>query len=452
MEASSAPRLLESALAFPEHRHLLDRPVHVLLLGKASAHMATALGRWTGAARIVAGIAVGTHGPADLTSPLVWLESSHPVPDTRSVAAGERALALARSVPADHLLLVLLSGGASSLVALPRPGITLQDKQATTRRLLLAGADIHALNTVRKHLSAIKGGQLAAAAVAPTLAFAISDVVDDDLSIIGSGPTVPDPGTFAEALDILARFGGVEAYPQAVVTLLRRGANGVLPETPKPADPRLGHVTTRVIGSRTDAAAGAARAAEAMGYRAMVLPEPVVGEARVAGPRFVEESVRLADNASAETCVIATGETTVRVTGFGRGGRNQELALSVVGALAGLGRPAALLSGGTDGVDGPTDAAGAMADESTFRRSEEAGIGAVDAYLRNNDAYTYFQALGDLVITGPTDTNVGDIQVLLLAPGGSRGRSLRPCHASSDLSPGQERRPPAWTAVVGSVR
>lgn len=397
--------------------------------------MAIALGRWTGAARIVAGLAVGTHSPAGLTAPLVWLESSHPVPDTRSVAAGERALALARNVPADHLLLVILSGGASSLVAVPRPGITLQDKQATTRRLLLAGADIHALNTVRKHLSAIKGGQLAASAVAPTLAFAMSDVVGDDLSIIASGPTVPDPGTFAEALDVLARFGGVETYPRAAVTLLRRGASGVVPETPKPADPRLDNATTRVIGSRADAAAGAARAAEALGYRATVLPEPVVGEARVAGPRFVEESAHVADNASVDTCVIATGETTVRVTGSGRGGRNQELALSAIGALADLRRPAALLSCGTDGVDGPTDAAGAMADESTGRRSEEGGMDSVEAYLQDNDAYTYFQALGDLVITGPTDTNVGDIQVLLLSPGERRG----------------ERRPAVSASAVGSV-
>ena len=415
IEASSPCRLLDSALAFPPDRRFLEHPLHVLSIGKASAPMVSALDR-TGCARVVDGVAIGTHRTVGMPPRVDCMASSHPVPDQRSVDAAHRALEIARGVPAGHRLLVLLSGGASSLMALARPGITLEDKQATTRGLLLAGADIHALNSVRKHLSAIKGGQLAVSASVPMLALAISDVVDDDLSAIGSGPTVPDPGTFADALDILDRFGGVSTFPPAVVALLRAGARGEVPETPKPGDTRLAHATTRVIGSRASAAAGAAAAARALGYRTMVLADPVVGEARDAGPRFVAEAVRLAGAIGSPVCVIGTGETTVHVTGCGQGGRNQELALSVAGVLQGLPVPAAILSAGTDGIDGPTDAAGAICDGHTLRRGERAGLAGPDRYLRDNDSYRFFRALGDLVTIGPTDTNVGDIQVLLLAP------------------------------------
>ncbi len=304
----------------------------------------------------------------------------------------------------------------------PRPGITLEDKQAATRRLLGAGASIHELNAVRKHLSAVKGGQLASAAVGPVLALAISDVVGDDLSVIGSGPTVADPSTFADALDVVGRFGGPEAFPTAVMARLRAGARGELDETPKPDDARLERSVTRIIGSRADAAAGAAAAARSLGYRTIVIDEPVVGPARDAGPRFVAEAARRAGPGDAPACVIATGETTVRVTGRGRGGRNQEVVLSAARALAALPMAAALLSGGTDGVDGPTDAAGAMADGMTLARAERAGLRSPEAYLDDNDAYRFFGALGDLVITGPSDTNVGDIQILLIGPrGGSVG-------------------------------
>jgi hydroxypyruvate reductase len=417
--ASSATRLLDAALALPEDRAFLDRPIHLISVGKASAPMASVLDR-PGLARVEESLVVGTHLSAVLSPSVTWMASGHPVPDRRSVEAGQRAVALAQGVPADHGLLVLLSGGASSLLALPRAGITLDDKQATTRGLLLAGADIHALNTVRKHLSAIKGGHLAAATSAATLALVLSDVVGDDLSVIGSGPTVHDPSTFAGALEILGRFGGVEVYPAAVVALLRAGARGDVAETPKPGDGRLARVTTRVIGSRASAAAGAAVAAESLGYRAIVHSEPVVGAAREAGPRFVADAVRLAGVIESPTCVIGTGETTVQVTGCGRGGRNQELALSVAGLIAGLKSPAAFLSAGTDGIDGPTDAAGAMCDRTTLHRGERAGLGVPDDYFRENDSYAFFQALGDLVITGPTDTNVGDIQILLLAPARDR--------------------------------
>ncbi len=371
---------------------------------------------------VAGGLAIGTHRAGGMPSCVNWIESSHPVPDARSVDAGARALAIASTLPPGYGLLVLLSGGASSLMALPAAGITLEDKQAATRQLLGAGACIHDLNAVRKHLSAVKGGQLAAAAAGPVLALAISDVVGDDLSVIGSGPTVADPSTFADALDLVDRFGGPEAFPPAVAARLRAGARGDLEETPKPRDARLERSVTEIVASRRDAAAGAASAARSMGYHTLVIDEPVVGPARDAGPRLVEDAARRDLPVDDPVCVIATGETTVRVTGRGRGGRNQEVALSAARTLAAMPRPAAFLSGGTDGVDGPTDAAGAVADATTLARAERAGLRAPEAYLDDNDAYRYFSALGDLVITGPSETNVGDIQILLIAPGSGPAR------------------------------
>jgi glycerate 2-kinase len=415
VDASSASELLEAAFDRFDARGFSSRRIHVLAIGKAAAHLAAAVDRQRPGA-IEAGLAIGTHGAVDLPSAFTWLEASHPVPDGRSVAAAQRALRFARAVPAEAELLVLLSGGASSVMALPRAGVTLDDKQAVTRRLLMAGADIQALNTVRKHLSEVKGGQLAAAATARVLALVISDVVGDDLSVVGSGPTVDDPSTFADALDVIRRYGGAQAFPHAVISLLQAGLRGDVPDTPKPGDGRLAHATTRLIGSRATAAAGAAAAAEARGYRTIVLAEPVVDEAREAGPWFVREAARLAGAVREPTCVVATGETTVRVTGPGRGGRNQELVLSAVRPLAGLPVEAALLSGGTDGIDGPTDAAGAIADGTTLERSRRAGLGDPDDYLRDNDSYRFFDAVGDLVIIGPTATNVGDIQIVLVAP------------------------------------
>lgn len=367
---------------------------------------------------LASGLAVGTHCPVTLPAPLTWLPSSHPVPDTRSQSAGAQALALAAAVASDELLLVLISGGASALLAHPRSGITLEDKQATTTLLLRGGADIAALNTVRKHLSSVKGGQLAAACRGRTLALAVSDVVGDDLSVIGSGPTVPDPSTFADALRVLAHHGGLPAFPAAVVGLLEAGAQGQAAETPKPGDAWEHRTATRLIGSRRDAIDGAAAAAAAAGYDVSVVPEPIVGEAREAGPRLV----RLLDarwpagagvSGERPRCLIAAGETTVTVRGKGRGGRNQELVLAAARELERRGRACALLSGGTDGIDGPTNAAGAMADHTTLARAAARGLPGPARFLDDNDAYAFFEALSDLVITGPTDTNVGDVQLLL---------------------------------------
>lgn len=387
--------------------------VWVIAAGKASTAMAHAASSAL-VDRIADGVVVSPVS-AQVPLPFEVIVGEHPQPGAGSEAAARRALALAASVPADGLLLVLISGGASSLLAMPADELALDDKRAATGVLLRSGADIQALNTVRKHLSAIKGGRLAAACQARTVAMVLSDVVGDDLSVIASGPTVADPSTFADAFAVIDRFGGRDAYPAAVVAHLLAGSRGERPESPKPGDARLAHAVTTLVGGRRQAMDGAAAEARARGYTTMILDDAVVGEARLAGPRFVADAVRVAARLERPACVIASGETTVRVLGNGRGGRNQELVLSAFDSLQAVNGPCALASVGTDGIDGPTDAAGAVADSNSAARAASASPGWVDAALADNDAFRLLDALGDLVRTGPTGTNVGDLQLFLLA-------------------------------------
>jgi hydroxypyruvate reductase len=364
--------------------------------------------------RIRAGLIVGVEPVTNAeASGFQVVVGGHPTPSASSEAGGRRALEMGASLQSDETLVVLLSGGASALMAVPVDGLTLADKQAATRQLLRAGADIHALNTVRKHLSAIKGGWLAARASGPCVAFAISDVVGDDLSVIGSGPTVPDASTFRDALDVLQRFGGEVAYPRAVVNHLISGAHGRVPETPKPNDAKLAHAHTSVIGGRRDAMEGAVREAVSRGYHVIRIDDAVIGEARIAGPSHLRAVVAQAADAGRPACVISSGETTVRVTGAGKGGRNQEFGLACADTLAAIGGTVALASVGTDGIDGPTDAAGAIVDSTTSARARSARL-QPQVFLDRNDSYRLFEALGDLIQTGPTGTNVGDLQAILL--------------------------------------
>jgi glycerate-2-kinase len=389
--------------------------MRVIAAGKAAIPMARAA-RESFGDRIRAGLIVGAGAAADPEQHRGFqvIAGGHPTPSAASERGGRRALELAASLQSDETLVVLLSGGASALMAVPAAGVLLEDKQAATRQLLRAGADIHALNTVRKHLSAIKGGWLAARASGPCLAFAISDVVGDDPSVIGSGPTVPDASTFRDALDILRRFGGEDAYPRAVVHRLTSGAQGQIPETPKPNDPTLARARTTVIGGRRNAMDGAIREAESRGYHVIRVDDAVLGEARIAGPSHLRAVVANAASAGRPACVISSGETTVRVAGDGKGGRNQEFCLACAEALAAIGGTAVLASVGTDGIDGPTDAAGALVDSTTVERARAAQL-QPHAFLERNDSYRFFEALGDLIQTGPTGTNVGDLQVILLA-------------------------------------
>jgi glycerate 2-kinase len=384
---------------------------HVCAAGKAAEPMMrAALAALPG--QPASALCVVPVAPLPMPDNVEVIVGGHPVPNEGSVAAGARALALAASCAEDDVLLVLLSGGASALLALPAEGVSLGDKQETTRRLLRSGADIYAVNAVRKHLSRIKGGRLAAASRARTIALAISDVVGDDLSVIGSGPTVGDASTFADALAVLDRFGGRGSYPARAVAWLEAGLLTGHGESPKPGQPGLERASTRVIAGRLDALRGAEVEARRRGYGVTVVAEPVVGEASTAG-RDHGVYVRGAAVAhSSRACVLSAGETTVTVRGDGRGGRNQEFALGAVSWLAGHTREAVLVSIGTDGIDGPTDAAGAIADTTTLGRARTIGR-APERHLAENDAYRFFAPLGDLIITGPTGTNVGDLQVVV---------------------------------------
>jgi len=353
--------------------------------------------------------------PITMPSSAIWYDAGHPLPDGGSVAGAQHALDVARGCDERDLLLVLISGGGSSLMALPAPEIPLDAKQRTARILMEQGADIYELNTVRKHLSAIKGGQLALATRGAVLTLAVSDVVGDDLSVIASGPTVADDSTFAAALDVLARRGGHALYPAPVVTRLKRGAAGEVAETPSSGDPRLARAEARVIGPQRGAIDGARRAAEALGYHVHIVAEPITGEARDAARQHVARTAAAVAAMPRPACVIASGETTVTVTGKGKGGRNQEFAFAMAQSLNALGPRVAAASVGTDGIDGPTDAAGAIVDPTTFERAAAAGLAAPQDYLTDNNTYEFFNGIGDLIRTGPTNTNVGDLQVILIA-------------------------------------
>jgi glycerate 2-kinase len=391
-------------------------PLTVLAAGKAAPSMAAAAARILGP-RIRGGLVISPQGVTMSAASATFqsIAGGHPTPTAESERAGREALALARSTAADGMLLVLLSGGASAMMAVPAAGVSLDDKRETTARLLRGGADIRALNTVRKHISAIKGGQLAAAVRGESRTLAISDVVDDDLSVIASGPTVPDASTFEDALAVLGRFGGTAEYPASVVARLTAGTRGEVSETPKPGDQRLSRAGASVIGGRRHAMEGAAAAAASRGYTILRVDDAVVGEARTAALAHLRDVRARAGGIARPACIVSSGETTVRVTGPGKGGRNQEFALAAADALASMAAPAALGSAGTDGVDGPTDAAGAIADATTLDRARAAGLREPAHYLQENDAYAFFAALGDLIFTGPTGTNVGDLQVILLA-------------------------------------
>ncbi len=358
--------------------------------------------------------------------------AGHPIPDEVGVRAADRIESVLLGLDEESAVLLLLSGGGSALLPAPPPGVSLADKQRITELLLAAGSEIHELNTVRKHLSRLKGGGFArAAAPAAVEALIVSDVYDDDESTIASGPVTPDSTTFADALDVLARRGVLDTAPRSVVEHLRRGDRGEIEETLALGDDRLQRVRTQIIGSNRRSLRAARVAAESLGYTTSTLPDAVVGEARDAAGRFV---AALEDERSGSRALLGGGETTVTLRGCGRGGRNQELALAVaLGGSAGgsASRSAwAFLSAGTDGRDGPTDAAGAIVDGKTLARGRAAGVDP-EAALAENDSYRFFAASGDLFITGGTGTNVADLQILLTSDTASDRVQRARAHASS---------------------
>ncbi|MDD9993783.1 MAG: glycerate kinase [Rhodospirillales bacterium] len=402
-------RLLDSALASAQPAqclppHLPEPPASrtvVVGAGKAAATMARAVEEhWEGP---LEGLVVTRYGHRVPTARVEVVEAAHPVPDAGGREAAARILSLAKGLSADDLALCLISGGGSALLTLPAEGIELADKQAVTGALLRSGAAIGEINCVRKHLSAIKGGRLGAAChPARVVSLLISDVPGDEPAVIGSGPTVPDPTTFADALAVLQTYGIAE--PDAVIRHLERGAE----ETPKQGDPRLAEAETRIVATPAMALAAAAEAAREAGYEPVVLGDALEGEARA----LAREHARLARDAAPGTVLLSGGEATVTVTGEGRGGPNAEYALAL--ALALDGAPGIFATAcDTDGIDGTEDNAGALVKPDTLARAGEAGEDAA-ARLAANDAYGFFAGLGDLVMTGPTLTNVNDFRAILV--------------------------------------
>jgi hydroxypyruvate reductase len=389
---------------FDHYRH-----IYVLGAGKAGASMAQAAERVLGK-RITAGLINVKYGHTARLRRIELNECGHPVPDTAGAAGAARIAALAESAGPNDLVLCLISGGASALLPLPAEGITLEEKQATTRQLLACGANIHEMNALRKHISRIKGGQLARlAAPAAVESLLLSDVIGDNLDVIGSGPTAPDASTFADVHAIVSKYK--LQLPASVRDHLDRGLCGEIPETPKPGDPLFARVRNTVIGSNRLALDAAARTARALGYRTLILSSEIQGETRDVArmhAAIAREIVRTGRPVKPPACIITGGETTVTLRGAGLGGRNQEFALAAAIDIAGLDR-VVVFSAGTDGTDGPTDAAGAIADGRTLARKPDA-----QSFLDANDSYHYFEPLGDLVKTGPTNTNVMDVRLVLV--------------------------------------
>jgi hydroxypyruvate reductase len=397
------------------HRNLAKfRNIYVVGAGKAGASMALATERALGR-RIAAGLVNVKDGHLAKVKRIELHECGHPVPDARGVAGAERIAEIARSAGAGDLVICLISGGGSALLPMPAAGITLEEKQAVTKLLLACGAPIEHINAVRKHISSIKGGQLARlAAPAAVESLLLSDVIGDPLDVIGSGPTAPDGSTFAEASRILDHYAIRDRVPAPILDRIDRGMRGEIPETPKPDDPIFARVRNTIIGGNRLALDAAARAARALGYRTLVLSSSIQGETREIARMHGAIAREVAEHGhpvKPPACLVSGGETTVTIKGTGLGGRNQEFALAAALEIRGL--PNVLVfSAGTDGTDGPTDAAGAMADGQTLDRNPDAA-----RYLDDNDSYHYFQPLGDLVITGPTNTNVMDVRIMLI--GGS---------------------------------
>lgn len=412
-------RLHDGVLFAGRVRYALGKfhEIHVVGAGKAAAAMARAVEKL--------GLPAATRGESLVNvkyghvATLRWIklnECGHPVPDERGMHGAERIAEIAAGAGPDDLVICLVSGGASALLPLPAAPVTLEEKQAATKLLLASGADIHEINTVRKHISRSKGGQLARLAYpAQVLALILSDVIGDDLDVIGSGITAPDASTFTGARSVLEKYRILDRVPPSVRQRIESGARGEIPETPKPGDPVFSRVQNLVVGSNRLAVDAAAARARESGFRTRVLSTFVEGETREIArmhAAIAREIVRYRRPLAPPACLISGGETTVTLHGTGLGGRNQEFVLAAALDIAGL-ENTVVLSGGTDGTDGPTEAAGAIADGLTLERASKLGLDPAHS-LAANDSYHFFEKLGDLLMTGPTNTNVMDVHVVLV--------------------------------------
>lgn len=389
--------------------------IKVVGAGKAASPMATAIEDILGS-RISEGIITTKYGHGLPLKTVTLIEAGHPVPDEAGLAGTRQILNLLEQSDDKDLIICLISGGGSALMPLPVSSISLTDKQKTTQVLLDCGANIHEINTIRKHISGTKGGKLARAAFPGTLVTLIlSDVIGDDLDVIASGPTTPDRSTFADCMEILKKYDITSDIPPHVVEYLQRGVNGTEPETPKPGDSIFDKTQSLAIGSSILSIEAAENEAAALGYNTLILSSFIEGETRDVAKvhtAIIKEILKSGNPVPRPACIISGGETTVTIRGDGLGGRNMEFALAAAIEIEGL-DGVVVLSGGTDGTDGPTDAAGAVADGTTMQRGMTHGHNASE-FLKNNDSYHFFEGLEDLLMTGPTMTNVMDLRILLV--------------------------------------
>jgi glycerate 2-kinase len=389
--------------------------VYLIGVGKASAVMARSVEMLLGE-RIAQGLVITKYGHGVPLKRCRLMEAGHPLPDENGVKAADALLDLVAGAGPDDLILCMISGGGSALAPAPAHGTRLADKQATTRLLLGCGATIGEINALRKHLSRIKGGGLCRHANgAHILSLILSDVVGDALDVIASGMTTPDPSTFGDCLEILERYRLMARVPASVRSLLSEGHRGWVAETPKPGDAIFANACNRIVGSIADALSAAENQARCLAFRPLILSSTIQGEAREVAQvlsAVAREAARFGRPVAAPCCILSGGETTVTLRGHGLGGRNMELALAVGISLAGASK-ILLLSAGTDGTDGSTDAAGAFSNGTTVSRAQDIGLSAAQ-HLADNDSYRFFKHLGDLFVTGPTRTNVMDLQIILL--------------------------------------
>jgi hydroxypyruvate reductase len=389
--------------------------IFVVGTGKASNSMALAIEEIFGN-RITKGLITTKYGHLLPLKKTEIIEAGHPLPDQNGYEGAKKIQNLLKESGPNDLVIFLLSGGGSALLPFPAEGIGLKEKQEVTQLLLDCGADIKEINTIRKHISKMKGGWLAQWAYPSTvIGFILSDVVGDQLDAIGSGPTVPDPTTFGEAWEILKKYDLLNEISPSIQKYLQLGIKGKREETPKPGDAVFEKVYNSLIGSNILALRVAEKEASSLGFNTLILSSSIEGETREAA-RFhsaiAKEVISSGNPIPKPACILSGGETTVTIKGNGLGGRNQEFALAGAIEINGI-EKVVLLSGGTDGTDGPTDATGAVADHTTVPRAKSMGLDP-KAHLENNDAYPFFKKLGDLLITGPTHTNVMDVRILLV--------------------------------------
>ena len=389
--------------------------IYVTGAGKAGASMALAVERILGD-RITKGVINVKYGHVSQLKRVKLNEVGHPIPDEKGVSGSEEIAELLEQLVEKDLVICLISGGGSALLPSPTEGISLEDKQRMTNLLLECGANINEINAIRKHISKLKGGGLARLAYPSTLiALILSDVVGDPLDVIASGPTVPDKSTFGDCMAILRKYDLLDRVPESIKARIQRGIKGEIEETPKAGNPIFEKIQNVIIGSNIIAVKAAEQRAGELGYNPFILSTYIEGETREVAKvhaAIAKEIIKTNHPIGPPACIISGGETTVTIRGNGLGGRNQEFVLAAaldIQELTGV----VVLSGGTDGTDGPTDAAGAIADVDTIRRAHEMLLNAT-ASLNDNDSYHFFEKLGDLLITGPTNTNVMDLRLILV--------------------------------------